>query len=286
MKKILILILAVILLAPVINAQSIGESCNLIGERRTITDINKIYCSIQATWQQQKALDSSCINNFECESDICQGSKCQDQDINTLFVYALSNLDISPDDLPPPPSTPGTSSSSSSSIISSYYKSSGACISQWDCSEWLPCIGGKKTRTCDDLMKCSRVDPIYDRPAETMLCEIPKEPTCNDGIKNQNEEGVDCGGPCEICKSCYDKEQNCHDGYCEEDIDCGGVCLPCIVEKAGHSLSFWIILITGILIALILILGFWYFKLSKDAGEISKELDKLSKPSESSIFRL
>ncbi len=25
------------------------------------------------------------------------------------------------------------------------------------------------------------------------------KPTCNDGIKNQNEEGIDCGGPCTPC---------------------------------------------------------------------------------------
>ena len=24
--------------------------------------------------------------------------------------------------------------------------------------------------------------------------------TCDDGIKNQGEDGVDCGGPCEKCR--------------------------------------------------------------------------------------
>lgn len=31
-----------------------------------------------------------------------------------------------------------------------------------------------------------------------------KKPTCSDGIKNQNETGVDCGGPCDIlCRAEY-----------------------------------------------------------------------------------
>ena len=67
-----------------------------------------------------------------------------------------------------------------------------------------------------------------------------KEATCFDGIQNQNEEGVDCGGSCNTCKTCYDSEQNCHSGSCEEGIDCGGVCTPCIVEEVGSSKIFGI----------------------------------------------
>ena len=48
--------------------------------------------------------------------------------------------------------------------------------------------------------------------------------TCDDGIQNQNETGIDCGGTCRPCASCSDgiKNQN------ETGIDCGGVCEPCI----------------------------------------------------------
>ena len=50
--------------------------------------------------------------------------------------------------------------------------------------------------------------------------------TCSDGIQNQSETGIDCGGPCTACvttPSCSDgiKNQN------ETDIDCGGVCPAC-----------------------------------------------------------
>ncbi|MFN3403808.1 MAG: T9SS type A sorting domain-containing protein [Cytophagaceae bacterium] len=52
----------------------------------------------------------------------------------------------------------------------------------------------------------------------------PCTPTCSDKIKNQNEIGVDCGGVCAPCpETCSDgiKNQN------ETAIDCGGVCPAC-----------------------------------------------------------
>lgn len=51
-------------------------------------------------------------------------------------------------------------------------------------------------------------------------------PTCFDGIQNQGETGVDCGGPCiAICPppSCVDGVQN----QGETAIDCGGPCPAC-----------------------------------------------------------
>ncbi len=47
--------------------------------------------------------------------------------------------------------------------------------------------------------------------------------TCNDGVKNQGEAGVDCGGPCEPCDKCKDGVRN----QGEEGVDCGGPCEPC-----------------------------------------------------------
>ncbi len=48
-------------------------------------------------------------------------------------------------------------------------------------------------------------------------------PTCNDGIQNQGEAGVDCGGPCTACASCNDGIQN----QGESGVDCGGPCSAC-----------------------------------------------------------
>ncbi len=51
-------------------------------------------------------------------------------------------------------------------------------------------------------------------------------PTCNDGVQNGNETGVDCGGSCPPCTTtptCTDGIQNGN----ETGIDCGGSCPPC-----------------------------------------------------------
>ncbi len=48
-------------------------------------------------------------------------------------------------------------------------------------------------------------------------------PSCSDGIKNQGETGIDCGGPCPACTNgptCSDGIQNGD----EEGVDCGGSC--------------------------------------------------------------
>ena len=48
-------------------------------------------------------------------------------------------------------------------------------------------------------------------------------PTCFDGIHNGNETDIDCGGICIPCPTCFD---GIHNGN-EIDIDCGGICNPC-----------------------------------------------------------
>lgn len=48
--------------------------------------------------------------------------------------------------------------------------------------------------------------------------------TCLDGVKNQGEQGIDCGGPCGApCPSCADGIMN----QDETAVDCGGQCDPC-----------------------------------------------------------
>jgi hypothetical protein len=48
--------------------------------------------------------------------------------------------------------------------------------------------------------------------------------TCHDGIRNQGEQGIDCGGPCPVvCANCGDGIMN----QGETAVDCGGPCDPC-----------------------------------------------------------
>ncbi|MDN5327832.1 MAG: hypothetical protein PWP03_470 [Candidatus Woesearchaeota archaeon] len=109
-----------------------------------------------------------------------------------------------------------------------------------------PCFNGKHCLQDSDCYSG------YCNP-ETKVCE--NFPTCDDGIKNQDETDVDCGGSCSKCpagKSCISDSDcitnYCYEGVCrvptcndgiknqdETDIDCGGVCGKCEDGKACNS---------------------------------------------------
>ena len=51
--------------------------------------------------------------------------------------------------------------------------------------------------------------------------------SCDDGVKNQDETDVDCGGVCDAC-------QTCSDGILNQDeinVDCGGSNCPACSKK-------------------------------------------------------
>ncbi|MDF1694261.1 MAG: M43 family zinc metalloprotease [Saprospiraceae bacterium] len=80
------------------------------------------------------------------------------------------------------------------------------------------CVGGGTTPTCDDGIQ-NQGETGIDCGGPCTAC-----PTCDDGIQNQGETGVDCGGPCAACPTCDDGIQNGN----ETGVDCGGPdCAPC-----------------------------------------------------------
>ncbi|EDM77682.1 putative lipoprotein [Plesiocystis pacifica SIR-1] len=103
------------------------------------------------------------------------------------------------------------------------------------------------TQMGDDEVGSESTDGHADETAGTEMAE--PDPTCEDGVKNQDETDIDCGGgtcsPCEdglICSQNSDCiSMSCVDGVCvsatcedgvqngsETDVDCGGVvCDPC-----------------------------------------------------------
>ena len=65
------------------------------------------------------------------------------------------------------------------------------CAEDWQCSEWTDCsIEGIQVRACTDSNSCGT---SVSKPSEIQSCI---KPTCSDGIQNQEELGIDCGGPC------------------------------------------------------------------------------------------
>lgn len=63
-----------------------------------------------------------------------------------------------------------------------------------------------------------------------MFTSCGDDETCSDGIQNQDETGIDCGGVCTACVTCSDGIQNGD----EEGVDCGGTdCDACEVGVHG-----------------------------------------------------
>ncbi len=65
---------------------------------------------------------------------------------------------------------------------------------------------------------CTPNGMICVQDEETATCQ-PPDPTCADGIQNQEEEGVDCGGPCALCPECT-SDADCEDETCSAALLC------------------------------------------------------------------
>jgi hypothetical protein len=72
-----------------------------------------------------------------------------------------------------------------------------ACIDSWQCSQWSECLmEGIQTRECRFEGDCQRDE---DKPQ--VIRECIYYGSCLDGVKDGNEEGVDCGGGCGVCNN-------------------------------------------------------------------------------------
>jgi len=136
----------------------------------------------------------------------------------TVIFYAYDPFNLSAESnevqlivihVPPPP--PATQSGA--------YPGVEPCVSNWSCTGFGPCLYTNiSVRKCFDINFC---EDNRTKPQEFKTCWYV--PSCHDLIKNEDEEGVDCGGPCLPCPTCYDLIKN----QGEEGVDCGGPCLPC-----------------------------------------------------------
>ena len=88
------------------------------------------------------------------------------------------------------------------------------------------CVGGSTGPTCNDGVQNGNETGVDCGGPDCDPCT--PAPTCNDGVQNGNETGVDCGGPdcnpCTPAPTCNDGVQNGN----ETGVDCGGPdCSPC-----------------------------------------------------------
>jgi hypothetical protein len=85
------------------------------------------------------------------------------------------------------------------------------------CPGNIPGSGGGSTATCSDGVK-NQTETGVDCGGPCTACI-----SCTDGVKDGSETGVDCGGSCSACANCSDGAQN----QGETGVDCGGPCAAC-----------------------------------------------------------
>jgi hypothetical protein len=73
------------------------------------------------------------------------------------------------------------------------------CAPSWQCdATWGDCtVDGTQVRTCVDSNQCGTESGM---PPTSQGCTYEIKANCSDGIKNQDETDIDCGGS--ICKQC------------------------------------------------------------------------------------
>lgn len=114
---------------------------------------------------------------------------------------------------------------------------SSGCTSNWVTGAWSACSGGTQTRDVHDSNYCS--PSTGTQPASTQSCTVGA--TCTDGILNQGETQIDCGGP--NCAPCgggggCTSNQACSVGSCAGTQTCsGGVLGGCVKTDANCGVT-------------------------------------------------
>src|SRR3989344_1826920 len=175
---------------------------------------------------------------------------------------------------------------------------------QRECGEFDKGICKKGTQTCENNKwgTCKgNLEPVVsdycgdnlDNDCDGVIDNNCVKASCFDNIQNQNETGVDCGGPCPACKTETKILETCFDGIQnqdEEDIDCGGKCPSCreeepiveepvaepVEEDIEEPKSKTGLVSFGVFFLIIFIALYWYFafKMKKKVKKTETKQDK------------
>lgn len=117
-------------------------------------------------------------------------------------------------------------------------------------------ICGFQIRTCEDANYC---DTTENTPTQIKACRFLSNPSCSDEIRNCHDGScefkADCGGSCDSCLTCSDGIKN----QGEEGTDCGGPCTAVCPTK--NTLARQKAMKYGAIILIAALLIFALFKL-------------------------
>ncbi len=123
--------------------------------------------------------------------------------------------------------------------------------------------GGQICEPCDLGKHC-----LTDLDCKSGFCNplnfVCAEPTCTDNFQNQNEEGIDCGGPCPPCE--------------RPTLERPGTIARFMVRGCG-PFPWVFVLVSSIITLLIYVIGKLYIKKIKNSREFKKlkKLEQLNK---------
>jgi len=118
-----------------------------------------------------------------------------------------------------------------------YYVNPTLCTFKLDTKTFASCSAlcaesyyGATGEDRDGYCYCSCPEGYAEQELEdssAWQCVVYEQRNCNNGIQDYDEDGIDCGGPCEydcddICLINGEQDEN------EDGIDCGGPCDECI----------------------------------------------------------
>jgi len=152
-----------------LNYSWYGSVCNL--EEQCISDCSGKECGDDGCGGSC----GDCGSDYECEGGVCVEEE-EDEENETDETEEIET----------------TSESDSIFTGATVETKEEICSPDWNCTEWSGCINGTQDRTCEDVNNCGSEE---GKPEILQSCVLPE--TCFDGMKNQDETGIDCGGVCE-----------------------------------------------------------------------------------------
>lgn len=139
----------------------------------------------------------------------------------------------------------GQDYSHSGNLITSVSSGSGAANSGLSPGQRIVAVNGQPVTTQQDIQNVIAGIPLGQPytvttlpvsssptppPGGVLVTPTPVTPvSCEDGILNGGENGIDCGGSCNACPTCNDGKKNGDEMF----RDCGGSCSSCIAQSPG-----------------------------------------------------
>ena len=193
----------------------------------------------------------------------------------------LTVNDVAEPSTPSSPSTDGSSGGGDGGGGNSGYQ----CSFIWECSDWSECVNNKQTRNCKlikvpdffSLEKC----PQNKIPEQSRDCSIPvakAKESCFDGVQNQGEIGVDCGGPCAPCPATKTKKE-------ENKIKSGNTITGAVVSRPNKLNINYLWLVLAIILMIVALLLYAKLSRKKFFKKNSPAMKKLNKMLNFKIFK-